>query len=83
MTRKQYSQEFKREAERLLEQGNKEASQLARELGVVRNRLYKRKEEIDQYGEAAFSGKATLFEYIEIFYNWQRKHSYLNSINHR
>ncbi len=55
-TRKRYSSEFKREAVRLLEQGDKEASQLARELGVARNRLYKWKEEVDQYGAAAFPG---------------------------
>ncbi len=36
-----FSAEFKREAVRLLEQGNKEAAQLARELGVRRNHLYK------------------------------------------
>jgi transposase len=55
-TRKRYSSEFKREAVRLLEQGDKEASQLARELGVARNRLYKWKEEIDQHGASAFPG---------------------------
>ena len=55
-TRKRYSSEFKREAVRLLEQGDKEASQLARELGVARNRLYKWKEEVDQHGGAAFPG---------------------------
>jgi transposase len=55
--RKTYSAEFKREAVRLLEQGDKEASQLARELGVARNRLYKWKDEIDQHGAAAFPGK--------------------------
>jgi len=37
--RKNFSPEFKREAVRLLEQGNKEAAQLARELGVKRNQL--------------------------------------------
>ena len=56
-TRKHYSAEFKREAVQLLEQGNKEATQLARELGVRRNQLYKWKEEVDQHGESAFPGK--------------------------
>ena len=41
---------------RLLEQGDKEAAQLARELGIKRNQLYKWKEEIDVYGEEAFPG---------------------------
>lgn len=51
-----FSPEFKREAVRLLEQGDKEASQLARELGVARNKLYRWKEEIDRHGESAFPG---------------------------
>jgi len=38
--RNSYSPDFKREAVRLLEQGDKEASQLARELGIARNKLY-------------------------------------------
>ena len=39
--RSRYSREFKVEAVRLLELGQKPASQLALELGVQRNRLYK------------------------------------------
>lgn len=54
--RQAFSPEFKQEAVRLLEQGDKEAAQLARELGIKRNQLYKWKEEIDKYGEAAFPG---------------------------
>jgi len=60
MTRKPrttFSPEFKREAVRLLEQGDKDASQLARELGLRRNQLYKWKTELDDYGGAAFPGK--------------------------
>ena len=59
MTKKRqvFSIEFKREAVRLLEQGDKEAAQLARELGIKRNQLYKWKAEIDEYGEAAFPGQ--------------------------
>ena len=55
--RQTFSPEFKREAVNLLEQGDKEASQLARELGVRRNQLYKWKDEIDSYGDEAFPGK--------------------------
>ncbi len=40
-TRQRLSAEFKREAVRLLEQGDKDAAQLARELGVRRDQLYK------------------------------------------
>lgn len=39
--RQRFSPEFKREAVRLLELGQKPATQLALELGVARNRLYK------------------------------------------
>lgn len=39
--RQRFSAEFKREAVRLLELGQKPATQLALELGVARNRLYK------------------------------------------
>ena len=55
--RQEYSPEFKREAVRLLERGDKESSQLARELGVRRNQLYKWQQEIQTYGDAAFPGK--------------------------
>lgn len=51
-----YSADFKREAVRLLEQGDKDASQLSRELGVARNKLYLWKEEIDRHGDLAFPG---------------------------
>jgi len=51
-----FSTEFKREAVRLLEQGDKEAAQLARELGIRRNQLYKWKTEIDAHGSSAFPG---------------------------
>lgn len=56
-TRKRYTKEFKREAVRLLEQGDGTAADLARELGVQRNQLYKWKEVLAERGdEAAFRG---------------------------
>ena len=39
--RKSFTKEFKLEAVRLLEKGHKPAADLARELGVRRNQLYK------------------------------------------
>lgn len=51
-----HSPEFKREAVRMLRQGDKEVSQLALELGVARNKLYRWKEEIEQHGDDAFPG---------------------------
>ena len=47
MKRQRFSREFKFQAVRLLEQGDKPVSALARELGVPRNRLYKWKAEVD------------------------------------
>lgn len=60
MTRKirtTFSAEFKREAVRLFEQGHKDVAQLARELGVRRNQLYKWQKEIEAHGERAFPGQ--------------------------
>ena len=55
-SRQRFSKEFKLEAVRLLDQGKKPAAQLALELGVRRNQLYKWKEQLSGKGEAAFRG---------------------------
>ena len=52
--RKDFSPEFKREAVRLLDAGQKPATDLARELGIRRNQLYKWKEEFVKHGAEAF-----------------------------
>ena len=55
--RQRYAREFKLEAVRLLELGQKPAAQLALELGIARNQLYKWKEQLQAKGEAkAFRG---------------------------
>ena len=54
--RKVFSREFKLEATRLLDEGRKPAAELARELGIRRNQLYKWKETIDREGGKAFPG---------------------------
>ena len=52
-----FSKEFKLEAVRLLNLGGKSAVQLALELGIRRNQLYKWKEQLSGKGkEAAFRG---------------------------
>ena len=57
MTKRQtFTKEFKLEAVRLLNEGKKAGTDLARELGIKRNQLYKWKEEIEAHGEAAFPG---------------------------
>ena len=56
-TRKRYSKSFKIEAVRLLGLGEKPASQLAQELGIRRNQLYKWREQIEGKGaDGAFRG---------------------------
>jgi transposase len=54
--RVRFSKEFKLEAVRLLDLGQKPAVQLALELGVRRNQLYKWKEQLAGKGTAAFRG---------------------------
>ena len=55
--RKTFSQEFKLEAVRLLQLREKPAAQLAAELGVDRNRLYKWEAELQKKGaDKAFRG---------------------------
>jgi transposase len=54
--RKPFTREFKLEAVRLLEEGKKPAAELARELGIRRNQLYKWKEATDTHGGTAFPG---------------------------
>lgn len=52
-----YSAEFKREAVRLLERGDQSAADVARQLGVRRNQLYKWQQQLQARGEAAFPGQ--------------------------
>lgn len=56
-TRERFSKEFKLEAVRLLKLGQKPATQLALELGIARNPLYKWQEHLGKVGkEHAFRG---------------------------
>ena len=48
--RKTFTKEFKLEAVRLLKESDKPASELALELGIRRNQLYKWKEQLDNTG---------------------------------
>jgi len=55
--RQTFSQAFKTEAVRLLERGDRPAAELARELGVKRNQLYKWQREVQTHGAQAFPGQ--------------------------
>lgn len=50
----EHTKEFKREAVRLMESIDKPVAQLARELGINRNQLYKWQKEIQTKGADAF-----------------------------
>lgn len=52
-----FSKEFKLEAVRLLESGDRPAAEVALDLGIRRNQLYKWREQFRDKGELAFSGK--------------------------
>jgi transposase len=54
--RSRFAKEFKLEAVRLLELGQKPATELAMELGVARNQLYKWQAQLQRKGAAAFRG---------------------------
>lgn len=54
--RKQYTSEFKREAVRRMESLDKPCCEVARELGIRREQLYKWKEQLSQRGPGAFPG---------------------------
>jgi transposase len=54
---KTYPKEFKLEAIRLMESSDRPTAEIARELGIARNRLYKWKEQLQRRGELAFPGK--------------------------
>ena len=54
--RKIFTPEFKREAVQLLDSGSRPAAQIARELGIKRNQLYKWQAELKTHQAAAFPG---------------------------
>jgi len=54
---KTYSREFKIEAVRLADQSDKPVTQIARELGVRQNQIYKWKKQQETHSSKAFPGK--------------------------
>ena len=62
MTRKRqpyktYTKEFKLEAVRLMKESDKPSAEIAAELGIRRNQLYKWKEQLEAKGDDAFPAK--------------------------
>lgn len=56
VNRQRFTAEFKREAVRLLDAGERPASEVAIDLGIRRNQLYKWKAELMRSGEMSFPG---------------------------
>ncbi|GAB5480242.1 MAG: hypothetical protein Marn2KO_37090 [Marinobacter nauticus] len=54
--RKRFTKEFKLEAVRRLRESKRPASELAMELGIRRNQLYKWAEALEKNGDDAFKG---------------------------
>ena len=62
MTRKRkqyktYTKQFKEEAVRMMESSHRPAAEIAMELGIRRNQLYKWKEQMENKEDKAFSGR--------------------------
>jgi transposase len=58
-TRKKYSKEFKLEAVRMLEAGEKGGHQIEKDLGIGSGQVYKWRKELAATGERAFPGNGT------------------------
>ena len=54
---KTFTREFKVEAVRMMRESDRSASEIARELGVRRNQLYKWEVQLEAKGNAAFKGR--------------------------
>ena len=54
-TYKTFTREFKLEAVRLMETSDRPSSEIAMELGIRRNQLYKWKEQLSKKGDEAFT----------------------------
>ena len=61
-TRKYFTKEFKLEAVRQLEQSGKAGTELARQIGVRRNQLYKWQAELRGKADRAFPGRGQHLE---------------------
>ena len=54
---KTFTREFKIEAVRMMETSDQPSSEIARELGIRRNQLYKWRDQLAQKGDHAFAGQ--------------------------
>ena len=59
-TRRRYDRQFKMDALGLWKSSGKSMADVARELGIAPNRLYRWKDELEAYSETAFPGNGRL-----------------------
>jgi len=55
--RRKYDRDFKKEVVRIAEEGERSVSELAEDLGLHRNLIYKWSRQLKEEGEEAFPGK--------------------------
>jgi transposase len=60
MSRRQFTEEFKRDALRLLESSQKGVAAIASDLGIKPDQLYRWKREFQQPGKKSFTGKGNV-----------------------
>ena len=77
MKRKVFTKEFKLEAVRLLENSGRAAAEIARELGIPRNRLYKWQQEVRNKAEGAFPGRGPHLEMADELTRLRRENARL------
>jgi transposase len=72
-TRKRFTKEFKLEAVRLLESSSRPGAEIARELGIRRNQLYKWQTDLRGKGPHAFPGRGPHPESLDELTRVQRE----------
>jgi transposase len=72
-----FPKSFKREAVRLLEHSGRPAAEIARELGIRRNQLYKWQEQMRARGEDSFPGSGRPSEESEQLRRLKRENAQL------
>jgi transposase-like protein len=81
--RNQYTKECKIETVCLIVDEDRSISEVARELEVAQRLLHrwKKKSEEGKIYDTGQEAKTDIFDYIEIFYNRQRRHSYFGYLS--
>lgn len=74
MSRRVFTREFKIAAVKLIVEEEMDVKEVAKQLGVHANSLYRWVQEYEEYGESAFPGKGSkIYDYQAEIYRLQRK----------